>query len=115
MGTTNFDTVAVDALEVAGVPVAAVDLSGVTASAAELNLLDGAGASVASGTQATGIADATAVAAITATSPGAAYVQAEAVAVYADVVALRATCADLRTKLNLAIAALEAFRITATV
>lgn len=57
MSLTNFpDGVNVGSLEIDGTPVAAVDLSGVTASAAELNLNDGAvaGTAVASKTLALG-------------------------------------------------------------
>jgi hypothetical protein len=71
----------------------------VTATAAELNKLDGVGAAVASGTQAANITDASVAHALNAT--------------FSDV-EVETALNNLGTKINSVIAALEAFGITAS-
>ena len=88
------------ALPVSGLKIGAGAGTAVTASAAELNKLTGSGATVASGTQVSGITDAVVAHALNST--------------FSDTEAEAALDA-LGTKINLIIAALEAYGISAVV
>lgn len=87
-------------LEVDGVQIGSAVIADVTASAAELNKLDGSGAVVASGTQAVHVADAK-------VNYGAGDLDSEAEIITAVNLA--------NTKINSILAALEAFGINASV
>jgi len=93
----NLDTLV---LPVSGLKIGAGAGTAVTASAAEINKLTGSGATVASGTQVTGIADASTAHALNAT--------------FSDT-EVEAALDALGTKMNLIIAALEAYGIAAVV